>query len=344
MMRYRTAGAEPGRYRFTLLLSVLALATLWPPPAARADQLRNVHPGEELPPLDAAGLDGQPVKSADAANKVLVLVYLSARQKQSEEALASAHRVTSNLGNPSVKLLFISADASEADYFRQLRDRVMAHEPFALDDSRSYYGKLGLIVFPTTVVTDKAGKLRHVLASWTRDYEYHLELCCRQALGEFDEAELTKRLENRPLEKDDRRARADRHRAVAAILREKGMPDGAIAELEQALTADPGNADAALDLAGILVGQGKFDAAEKRVQEVLTTQPSHHASKLLLGLVQLKRDRLDEAETLLKEALAMNPDPLRAHYYLGQLYERKGDFRLAAEHYREALKRSLKER
>jgi tetratricopeptide (TPR) repeat protein len=332
------------RYPLTLLFCALALVTLWSPRATRADQLRNVHPGEELPPFDAAGLDGQPVKSADAADKVLVLVYLSARQKQSEEALASAHRVLGNLGNPGVKLVFVSADTSEGDYFRQLRDRLMSHEPFALDEGRAYYGKLGLIVFPTTAVTDKTGKLRYVLASWTRDYEYHLELYCRQALGEFDEAELTKRLESKPPEKDDRRARADRHRAVAEILREKGMADGAIAELEQALTADPGNADAALDLAGILVDQGKFDDAEKRVQEVLTTQPSHHASKLLLGLIQLKRDRLDEAEQLLKEALAMNPDPLRAHYYLGQLYERKGDFRLAAEHYREALKRALKER
>jgi uncharacterized protein HemY len=32
------------------------------------------------------------------------------------------------------------------------------------------------------------------------------------------------------------------------------------------------------------------------------------------------------------------------HYYLGQLYEKKGEFKLAAEHYRDALERSLNER
>ena len=332
------------RCRLESVLRGLALtAVLVSPGVLRADQLRNVQPGQPLPPLDAAGLDGKPLQSTDATGKVLVLVYLSARQKQSEEALASGHRVISNLGNPAVRLVFISADANEADYFRALRDRVMAHEPFALDEGRTYYGKLGLIVFPTTIIADKEGKLRHVLASWTRDYEYQLEMYCRHALGEFDDAELTRRLESKPADKDDVRARAERHRAVAGILREKGMADGALAELEQALAVDAGYTDAIVDTADILVGQGKLDEAEQRVQNLLSAQPAHHGAKLILGLIQLKRERLDEAEKLLKEAIAVNPDPIRARYYLGQLYERKGDFKLAAENYREALKRALKE-
>ncbi len=47
---------------------------------------------------------------------------------------------------------------------------------------------------------------------------------------------------------------------------------------------------------------------------------------------------------LLTAALVMNPDPVRANYYLGQLYEQKGDHKRAMEHYREALKRIMKER
>jgi protein O-GlcNAc transferase len=146
-----------------------------------------------------------------------------------------------------------------------------------------------------------------------------------------------------PQDKDDARSRAERHRAVAAILRGKGMADGALQELEQALAVDPQYADAAVDLADILVGQGKIDAAEARVKAVLAGQPDCRGAKLVLGLIKLKRDQLDEAEQLLKEALTMNPDPIRAHYYLGQLYERKGDYKLAMEHYLDALRRSLKE-
>ena len=311
---------------------------------APADQLRNVQPGQPLPPLEAAGLDGKPIRSADFTGKATVLVYLSARQRQSEETLASAHRVISNLGKSDLKLIYLSADTDQADYFRQLRDRVMAHEPFVLDDGRAYYGKLGLIVFPTTIIADREGKLRHVLASWTRDYEKQLEACSRHALGEFDEAELQKRLAAKAEEKDEARARAERHRAVAAVLRGKGLLDDAAQEFQQALAADPNYAEAGVDLADLLVAQGKLDDAESRLNEILARDPTARGARLTLGLVKLRRDQLDEAEKLLKDALLMNPDPVRAHYYLGQLYERKGDAQSAAEHYREGLKRALNER
>ena len=61
------------------------------------------------------------------------------------------------------------------------------------------------------------------------------------------------------------------------------------------------------------------------------------------GLISLKRGRLDKAAQLLTEALKMNPDPVRAHYYLGQLYETKGEYQAAMQHYRDALRHALKE-
>src|SRR3972149_6824842 len=118
----------------------------------------------------------------------------------------------------------------------------MAHEPFALAPARSYYGTLGLIAFPTTIVASKDGKLLQVIAGWSRDYEHQLALYCRHALGEFDGPELAKRLATRPAMQNEARDKAECHRSMAAILRQKGMPDGAIQELEHALAADPGYA------------------------------------------------------------------------------------------------------
>ena len=321
----------------------LALALLALTATGAADDLRNVQPGQPLPPFDAPGLDEQLVKSADSSGKVLVLVYLSARQKQSEEVLTAAHRAIGNLASTDVQLVYMSSDVDQADYFRGLRDRATAHEPFALDEGRAHYGRLGLIVFPTTVISAKNGTLLHVLAGWTRDYDYQLEAYCRHALGQFNDAELTQRLAAKPQDKDDARSRAERHRAVSAILRGKGMPDAALQELEQAIQVDPQCADAVTDVADILVSQGKLDEAEKRLQDLLAKQPQAHGAKLVLGIISLKRDKLPEAEKYLNDALTLNPDPVRVRYYLGQLYERRGDFKAAMEQYREALKRSLKE-
>jgi tetratricopeptide (TPR) repeat protein len=327
----------------TGLLTVVALLGMIADPTY-ADRLRNIETGATMPPFTCTGLDGTPVTSEAAAGKALMLVYLSAQQRQSEEALEAAHRIAGNIGSGKLVLVYMSADTDQADYFRQLRDRMMAHEPFALDEDRAYYGRLGLIVFPTTAIVSPGGRLLHVIAGWSRDYEYQANLYCRHAFGEFDDAELARRLERKPEARNDVRAKADRHRSAAAILRAKGMEQGAIDELKQALVVDPDCADAVVDLADVLVEVGRIDEAEKRIDELLARQPDFHRARLVLGLIQLKRDKLDVARELLTEALVMNPDPIRAHYYLGQLCEKEGDFKAAAEHYRQALQRALGER
>lgn len=321
-------------------LALVAL-TLISVAAVSTDQLRNIKRGHQVPPLNAIGLDGKPINSADTVGTVRVLLYLRAHQERSEQALASAHRIVERIGGNQLRLIYLSAAVDQADHFRQLRDRLKAHEPFALDKDREYYGRLGLIVCPTTVIVSNEGRLLHVIASWTRDYDHQLETRCRHALGELDDAELAKRLTVQAKADDDARARADQHRAVAAVLRSKGMSDNAIRELEQALAADPSCADATVELAEILIARENLDDAEKHINELLARQPAYPSAKLTLGLIRLKRGQLDDAERILKEALLLNPDPVRAHYYLGRLYEQRGEHKLAMEHYRDGLERSL---
>jgi len=332
-MKWKKLALETLAAAAALLISVAA---------ARGDRLRNVETGSPLPRFQCAGLDGQAVTFGDD-REVLLLVYLSAQQTQSERVMTSAHKVVGAIANPELKLIYMTADTEQLAYFRDLRGQLGAREPFALDEGHQVYGQLGLIVFPTTVVSSPEGNLLHVVSGWTRDYEYRLDLYCRHALGELSDEKLAAALAQSPQAKDDARARADRHRAAAEILRAKGMLPDAIRELDMALAADPACSAAVLDLADILVAQGKVDEAEKRLKALLADHPDIKGADLILGLIELRRGHLSEAEKLLTEALATNPDRVRVHYYLGQLHEKKGQHKDAMEHYRDALKHSLKE-
>jgi len=323
-------------------LTLVVLAVL--PLLARGDELRNVKPGEPLPPFECEGLDGQRVSGSDVAGKAFVLVYVGAGQQQSEKASAAARQVVKAIDDPGLRLVYMSAHVERADELRQLRDRLNLAEPFALDKGREYYGELGLIVLPTTVVASSDGKLLHVLAGWRRDYEHRLDSYCRHALGQVDDAELAELLTARPRVKDEAREKSDQYRKLAATLRAKGRHDAAVRTLEQAVAADPGYADALLDLADALAVVGKLDQAEQRLSELQAEETGHPRTKLIAGLIALRREQLDEAEALLKEALLRKPDRVRAHYYLGQLYEKRGDYKAATEQYREALRRLLAER
>ncbi len=323
--------------------SIVVLSSLSPVALARPDRLRNIEFGQPLPAFQRAGLDGETVSFSAEPGTVLLLVYLSAQQAQSEKAMASVHIVATNIDSPNLRVIYMTADTRQLGYFRDLKTETQAGEPLALDEGHQIYGQLGLIVFPTTVVSSLDGNLLHVISGWMRDYEYRLEAYCRHALGELDDAALAGQLDRSPQAKDEARARADRHRSAAAILRSKGLLADATRELESAIAADASSTAAVVDLADILVAQGRLDEAEQRLNTLLAQDPDVRGVKLIQGIIFMKRGQMDKAEAALEKALLLNPDPTRPHYYLGQLYEQKGKHKLAMEHYRDALKQILKE-
>jgi len=319
------------------------LLSLSPMASARPDRLRNIEFGQPLPTFQRATLTGETVSFRPDEGKVLLLAYVSAQQTQSEKAMTSVHAVASNLQDPKLQVVYMTADLQQLGYFRDLQARIQANEPVALDEGHQLYGQLGLIVFPTTVVSSPDGNLLHVISGWMRDYEYRLDAYCRHALGQLDDAALAQHLDRSPQAKDDARARADRHRSAASILRSKGLLQDAVRELEAAIAADATSAAAVVDLADVLVAQGRLDEADQRVNALLAQDPDVRGVKLIQGIIFMKRGEVEKAEAVLQKALQLNPDPTRAHYYLGQIYEEKGKHQLAMQHYRDALKRALKE-
>jgi Flp pilus assembly protein TadD len=85
----------------------------------------------------------------------------------------------------------------------------------------------------------------------------------------------------------------------------------AVAALEQAVLANPGNCAARTDLGVLLRRRGEFDAAESHYLACLEYQPDFQAAYLNLGILyDLYLGRLNEALAAYRQyqALAANPD------------------------------------
>lgn len=326
-----------------LLLACLALAAL-SPGAARGDSLRNVEVGEEVPPFTLRTLDNQSISSREMRGEIVVLVYMSAEQRSSESAAATAAKVVGNMVGEDVRLLLVTADVTKTEYFREWRDRAGVHQPLGLDLKRELYGGLGLIVLPTTVVIDEEGRLAHVISSYKTNYEHVLQSYVMHTLDDLTDAQLEERLEAETYERGRPEDKIARHRAAAELMRQNGLPGDAESELKAALRIEPGHAGAMLDMAYLYVTTNRVDQAAEIVKRVLEEEPQHRRGKLLRGIVLYHQDKLDEAQALLKEVLLLNPDPIFTHYYLGLIAEKKGENEKAVEHYHEALKRMLREK
>ena len=329
--------------RYSLFLIMLVLAALLTAPAARGDELRNVKIGQPVPDFVLATVDGGKVSLADLKGRTVILAYVSAKQRSSEAATLDAQTVFRSMNREDVSLVFVTADAGEAVYFRQHRDRTKVHEPLGLDFDRDLYGGLGLIVMPTTIVIDGEGKLAHVIAAYKSDYEHVLGAYVKHTLGIIDDEQLKSQLEAHSFQRDRPKDRIARHRAAAGLLRKNGLSGDAENELKSALKIDANHVDTLLDLASLYVTTDRVTEALNIVSGVLKDKPKNRRAKLVYGIVLYHADRLDEAEKILREALVLNPDPVQTYYHLGMIYEKRGEMDKAAEHYREALSRLLKD-
>jgi tetratricopeptide (TPR) repeat protein len=325
---------------FTAALAAMLLIR----PAVWADELRNVKPGDQVPDFQLPTMAGETIGRADLGGQAVILVFLSGQQRSSESAAATAFAVYRALGHDDLALVFVTADTAHTAYFRRLRDETNQHEPLGLDFERALYGKLGLIVLPTTILVDKEWKLAHVISSYKSDYEHVLASYARHTLGLIDDDQLQRELETESFRRDRPADRIARHRAAAQILWKSGMLADVENELRAALDIDPHHADARLDLAALYLARGQVTEAGAIVDDVLVANPYHRRGRLVYGVALYRADKLEEAELALREALVLNPDPAQTHYYLGLIYEKKGDTAKALEHYRESLARLMEDR
>lgn len=331
--------------RFGSLIFVLSLGLALAAfvPSARADELRNVKRGEPMPAYKLPAIDGAVIDSEAFKGSVVVLVCVSAEQRSSELAAIDSRETIHALSGEPVKLVHVTADVVAKAYFEKFRQERKLDVPLAFDADRALYSKLGLIVYPTTIVVNPEGKLAHVISLHNPDYPNILDAYVRHALGKLNDQQLEDRLKSHTASNGSPKSMASTHRAAARFMREKGRLENARDELIKARELDPSDAEIQLDLADVHVAMGSYDEAEKLVLGVLTARADHRRAKQIKGIILYRRHQLADAEKTLLEALDLNPEPSRIHYYLGRIYEEQNNAPKALEHYREALRKFLNE-
>ncbi|MCG3122532.1 MAG: Beta-barrel assembly-enhancing protease [Phycisphaerales bacterium] len=323
-------------------LTVLALSAAFAAPAT-ADDVRNVKRGEPAPAYRLPAIDGTIIDSTALQGSVVVVVCLSANQRRSELAAMDSSAVMAGFAPDKVRFIHVTADVIEKPYFEKFRADRSISLPLAFDADRDWYARLGLVVFPTTLVIDKEGKLAQVISLHSNAYKHTLTAYIDRALGTIDDKELEKRLAEQVASDSSPKSHASALRALARSMREKGRPAEAKAELTKALEQEPDNREVMLDLAELDLQIKDLDGADEMADKVLAAQPDHRRARQIKGIILFYRDRLDEAKVMLEDALALNPSPETAHYYLGRICEKKGDQAGALDHYREALRRYIHE-
>ncbi len=120
------------------------------------------------------------------------------------------------------------------------------------------------------------------------------------------------------------------------LLLQTGEIQDAAGQFQAVLKAEPDHAGARLGMAWVRLYAGRTAEAHAEFEAIHRAEPNAHAL-FGAGLALLQLDRLEKAERTFREVLVVDPTYWQAWGNLGDLYDRQGETRMAAEAYEKLL-------
>lgn len=329
-MRRRAVGVILGAIAAVLVL------------AAPAPGFRNVAPGDAMPALVVEGPDGREVEIT-FPGRVTVALFFRPGQAFSTEALRDLAIIERTHQGKAVATLVVAERGATREDVRATLVSAGVNLPAYRDAQGRAEQALGIIVYPSTAIVGRDGRLQGYLPSRGRNHREMLEARVLGALGALSEAAVAARL--REVGEEGPGGEAARELANRALGQgTAGKWDEAIASLRRALALAPDDADLHLQLGYALLEVANAKEALAEFQAVLRQNPTSPGARGGVGIAHVRLGDLDRGIRELEAAVALNPNPVRDYAELGRAYEAKGDVARAVHNYKWAVRKLLQGR
>ncbi|CAA2102445.1 tetratricopeptide repeat protein [Variovorax paradoxus] len=117
----------------------------------------------------------------------------------------------------------------------------------------------------------------------------------------------------------------------ATIFMQLGLPAEAQQDLRRAIKAQPGYAEAHVNLSAVYRQQKKFRQASEAAAEATRLAPQVPAAWNNAGAIDMEQDRFDEAIAQFQRALALDPNYAAAHKNIGKIRAHQKDWPAAVD-------------
>ena len=301
---------------------------------------RRLGIGERVPEFSATDVNEQVFDYKHGRGKVLMVVFLSGRQKRSARAAVDIVRIVNNLGDNAERLdVAIAIDDPNAGSIFQSKPKESATGVhILLDTEYKLWGKFGIIVTPTVIISDTNDTVLWVQAGYGSDFAPVIQARLNQALGIAQEIDPNDANQVKTVQNATVAARIKRHLQMAKILRQKDRPESAVREIQKAKEIDPNSVEVMLELDELLCGINQSKDALDVIDKIQTTKKAEKARALLIsGWAKRQMGELDAAEGFLLEATTLDSKSGRGFFELGKVYQAKGEVEKAMKAYYSAL-------
>ncbi len=305
---------------------------------------------------------GRPVK-VPAPDRPTVLLFAMADQAQSNQAIEQAKAVLEKTGvraqgsgpptapppgpgaaapaaPPPASAFQVAAVITGAGVeaaAKKLADEGKWPFPVVIDRDYAISGRMGVHVWPTTLVISSAGEPLAHLAGLPGAYAADLEAHLAFAAGRITREELAGRLAAHRVVAGTPEQVAHRHLLVAERLLEKDLLDQARQELARGLAIKPDDPALQAAMIRVLILQNQLPEAQAGLDKLDASRLPPWQVALLRGRLLLAQGQFDQAVEPLARATQLNPNPAEAFYALGLVHQRRGDWQRSAAAFRSAF-------
>ncbi len=306
-----------GNLRFCVAVAALLLLVATP-----ATARFRLHRGDVAPAIPVADTDGQPVTTGGATTSVLL--FVRGGQARSDHLLTAVAALKET--RRGTRTVVVASPRGPVPALPAELSAVVAH-----DAQGATFKAYGVVMTPTTVVVDGAGKVVAVIAGVGQDFGGRLGAALDAAAGRpYNEVLLTG---GESPAAAQARGELERARLLAA----DGKSEEALAAAKAAAAAAPGEIAARLLVGELLLATGASGEARADFEQILKDHPRQPQAEIGLGRALLATGEEKRAVELLKKATRTNPNPVRAHYALGRYYEGQSRWDEAVAEYRAAV-------
>jgi predicted CXXCH cytochrome family protein len=276
-----------------------------------------------------------------AAGRPSVLIFLRTGSVQQPELLRILKKTVPDDRRAQV-ILILGGDEPAVAARRLLAESSKEKSipwPIVADATDEYFTRLQVHVWPTTVVVQEDGTQLARIAGVPDSLPVMLAAHLDFASGKLDRDALTRRLAAARTSNagpDDPNRRVARQLSAADRLLHCGDTAGARKVLAQALGESPDSVPLQVALLHVVMKLGDFAAGTELLNQLPPTALAAGEADVLRARICI--DQLDprRATEFLGSALRADGDLAEAHYLLGVIHERDGDWKKAAEEYRAA--------
>jgi tetratricopeptide (TPR) repeat protein len=338
----RTLKSRPKIMRKHCLVLVLCIGAIVTSPS----QARRVAVADPMPAITATTLAGQPFQRSPGLDRPILVAFLMAGQKASQQAAEDLDEV---IASYSKDQKIDGVIVMDEPVFKDVFQRTDADPQNAIhlihDDQKELWGQFHIIAAPTVIIADKSDKVTAVIAGHGYDFIPSLRFQLNEVLGIAQTMTAEEVGKVKTVQNNTNSAKIQRHLKMAKMLQNKGKVDASLQQLAQAQKLDPNDLQVALQIGRLNCTRSKPDLALKALEGRLFTTPADQAaSELITGWANRLSGDFQAAREHLLKATTLDPASARAFFELGQVYEATSQSDLALKAYKDALSILMKDK